>query len=706
MPINRKFRLKITLPVAVTGLISAAAALVIGVNQMNYARSMERMADRQMRRVAAETREELARFHFQATALMDQARKMLELQLLAVSSIESQFLVGGRLNPYFQSVMRQHPRLQNLYLGGADSEFAMLRRNGSDLEFRLRQKDGDHGFSSISYLLDESGLTHKASSFEAYKAFDPRQRPWYTAVEKRMNSSWTEVYRFFASDNLGITISVPLRVEDELVAVLGFDYEIDSLSTFLQELVRKDHGSAFLVDEEGRLVAHSTKSLLAIDNQNGEQEIPRAAHSSDLPTRKVVAASAEEAIESGSVFSTTIEANREDLLVEVSPLPWRDCAEWRLAVVIPKSVFMGDVQKSNRMVVVASLIGILLCIVGGLRVSELICGPINQLRLETERIREFNLDYDERVESVFLEVDRIADSIDRMRSGLRSFAKYVPADLVRQLIAAHADARRGGEERELTVMFTDIAGFTRFSETVDSDELVLFLGDYLTELANVIQETGGTIDKFIGDSILAFWNAPLNRPNHAILACEAAMGCRNRLSELASQWNERGFTAIGTRIGIHTGKVTVGNIGSEKRMEYTVIGDNVNLANRIEALGKYYGSDIIVSEATVKQLDGRFVVRKLDEVVAVGKTQSVAVFEIVGRQGDVAKEAIVFIEKYEEGLAAYYRQDWQESERCFSEAMAMKPDDQATHNLQIRCLEGRASSGTPAWTAAYRATTK
>src|SRR6185437_1039257 len=181
-------------------------------------------------------------------------------------------------------------------------------------------------------------------------------------------------------------------------------------------------------------------------------------------------------------------------------------------------------------------------------------------------------------------------------SGLRSFGAYVPRDLVRAVLASGERAELGGKTKELTIFFSDLAGFTTLSETLAPEALVELLGGYFDEMTRVIQSHGGTIDKFIGDAIMAFWNAPGDEPDHAARACQAALDCQAKLD--AMRRADARLAGLQARIGLATGSVLVGNIGASDRMNYTVMGDTVNLASRLEGLNKAYGTPIMIAETT------------------------------------------------------------------------------------------------------------
>ena len=285
-----------------------------------------------------------------------------------------------------------------------------------------------------------------------------------------------------------------------------------------------------------------------------------------------------------------------------------------------------------------------------------------------------------------------------MKKGLRSFKKYVPADLVRQLIDLEKEAVLGGEKRTITILFSDIADFTTISEQLSAEALVEVLGVYFHEMSSIILQNGGTIDKYIGDAIMAFWGAPVPQTNHASLACMSALKCQDYLDRLAAA----GKPFFRTRIGIHTGEVIVGNIGDEERLNYTIIGNSVNLANRLEGLSKYYGTRIIISDETMAQVAGEFVTRKLDLVAVKGQFHGMGVYELVGNGDDLAPDRLEFIELYHRAIDLYFRRRWQEALPIFQEALRKSGGaDSASVLMAQRCTEYLATPPPEDWNGIY-----
>ncbi len=212
----------------------------------------------------------------------------------------------------------------------------------------------------------------------------------------------------------------------------------------------------------------------------------------------------------------------------------------------------------------------------------------------------------------------------------QSFQFYLAPGVIEEIIKNPASLKLGGQKKDMTVLFSDIRGFTTLSEKTDPEKLVALLNEYFTAMTEVILQTGGVLDKFIGDAIMAFWGAPQEASNHAQLACEAALKMTERLIILKKDWAKRGLPEINIGIGLNSGEMVVGNIGSTTRFNYTVIGDNVNLASRLEGLNKQYQAGIIISQFTYERVKDNFACEYLDKVNVKGKGVPVEIYKLVG----------------------------------------------------------------------------
>lgn len=267
-----------------------------------------------------------------------------------------------------------------------------------------------------------------------------------------------------------------------------------------------------------------------------------------------------------------------------------------------------------------------------------------------------------------------------------AFQQYVAPAVIAQLLEHPHLLSLGGEEKVLTAMFTDIRGFTTLSEAMSPSALVDLLNEYLSEMTSVIFRYWGTLDKYIGDAIMAFWGAPIPQDDHAERACYAALGMLQALRALHARWKAEGKLGFDIGIGIHTGPMLVGNIGSTRRLNYTVIGDNVNLASRLEDLNKQFGTRLIVSEATVQAVRGKLVARELDLIRVKGKTRPVKVYELLGRVEE-SDQFRNLQERFESGLEAYRTARWETAIELFAQTLRVFPDDGPSRVFLKRCRD-------------------
>jgi adenylate cyclase len=235
-----------------------------------------------------------------------------------------------------------------------------------------------------------------------------------------------------------------------------------------------------------------------------------------------------------------------------------------------------------------------------------------------------------RVRSTIREIDDLGRSVSTMHAVVRTFSSFVPKRLVHQLVETGAALRLGGSRREITVLFTDIAGFTNITENADPEQVMVQTSRYLAVLTEVITGHGGTVDKFVGDAVMAIWNAPTEDTDHVAHACAAVLACRDANRELNEAFGREGWPAYKTRFGLHTGEAVVGIIGSSDRMSYTALGATVNLAARLEPLNKEYGTEILVSDAVRQRVEKQYRFGTVDTIRPRGFGVSIGVFELLG----------------------------------------------------------------------------
>lgn len=289
-----------------------------------------------------------------------------------------------------------------------------------------------------------------------------------------------------------------------------------------------------------------------------------------------------------------------------------------------------------------------------------------------------------------------------------AFGKYVSPDVVAEISEDPSALTLGGEKRPISLLFSDLSGFTEISEEMDAQDLIALLNEYLDDMTRVVLDEKGFLDKYIGDAIMAFWNAPLSVPDHPDRAMRTAILMQRRMTALNERWSaEADREPLKVRIGIHTGEVVVGNVGGEDRFDYSAIGDAVNLAARLEPANKTYDTLNMVSETTLAQAEGSYRVRELDTIAVKGKDEPVKVFELLEMDGvevDAAKERA--LRSYEEGLALYKEHRWADARLRFEAALDAYPEDGPSRLYAGRCADNITEPPPPDWDFVVRRTEK
>jgi adenylate cyclase len=280
----------------------------------------------------------------------------------------------------------------------------------------------------------------------------------------------------------------------------------------------------------------------------------------------------------------------------------------------------------------------------------------------------------------------------------RAFKHYLGAEVIDEIIANPARLRLGGEKRELTLFFSDIEKFSSFSEKLDPETLTSLLNEYLTDMTDIILEEGGYLDKYIGDAIVAFWNAPAPQSDHTVRAIRAALRCQRKLAERRAHYQGKTGVVIKARIGLNSGEVTVGNMGSRDRFNYTVLGDAANLASRLEGANKTFGTYNLISETTWLQRQDHFIGRELGRIRVLGREQPVRVYEVLGFAGEPKPG---FVADFESGLRLCLEGRWRDALPCFER----HPEDPPCVAYAALCTL-RLSAVLPEWDGIWSLTEK
>lgn len=507
--------------------------------------------------------------------------------------------------------------------------------------------------------------------------FDPRGRPWFKEAMALDRTVRTDLYRFASTGEPGVTIA---RRLDGGAGVVGIDLTLQDLNEILrgQPIVAGD-------------------GLMALLRENGEVVAASAPGAGLLP--ELSAAAAAGAIDRPFV----LRSGGTDYQARIGTLPDAFGRGDVVAVAVPAQRFTGAIDAITRHSLVVSLAIVALFTPVLLLAAGLIARPLRGLTREVEQIRRLELDAPVDIRSRVLEVEGLASSLGSMKATLRSFTRFVPKDLVRDFMASGTEPAVGGERRQLSVLFSDIEGFTDFAEHADPQELMRILSAYFAAMGNVLAREGATIDKFIGDAVMAFWNAPRLCPDHAAVACRAALSAQEHCAELNRAWLAQGGQSLRTRFGMHTGEVIVGFVGSRDRLNYTALGATVNLASRLEGLNRQLGTQILISDAIARAVSGRFLLRSAGLVQPKGLSVPLAVFELLDELDAAGRplrrpELGECVAQFEQGVVAFRARDWQAAGHAFDTVLARRPDDPLARRYRARVEQCRAAPPDAAWT--------
>jgi adenylate cyclase len=303
-------------------------------------------------------------------------------------------------------------------------------------------------------------------------------------------------------------------------------------------------------------------------------------------------------------------------------------------------------------------------------------------------------------------VDRVVFEQAEQRRIREAMGRYLSPSVSRWVLADPRRLRLGGELREMTVLFSDLRNFTTHAHALTPETLVGLLNDHMTEMTAIVFRHDGVLAHYAGDGLEAFWNAPMTQPDHARRACEAALEMIAALEALRREFATRGWERLDMGIGINTGSMIVGNLGSRDRLAYTAVGDPVNVASRIEGLSKEYGVHVVIGEATRQAAGDAFAYRFLDLVAVKGRAEPLQVYELVGAAGDVPPERRATLARYEQGVALYRNRHWAEAAALFEDLAARLPDDGPVTLYRRRAQELLDNPPPPDWDGVWIAKTK
>ena len=420
------------------------------------------------------------------------------------------------------------------------------------------------------------------------------------------------------------------RNKDEFLGCASVNITFDVLSRYLL-MQRPSRNSVTIIADpnDGRIVASSDKEKV-VTVAGGSLQIATLASIDNTDVREA--------------YRLHIETNR-DAFVFNSPRSGRELSAsfarfpesfgspWESVIVTPTDDFVGQMRETNQKIIltIVALTAIELALIFVL--AQRLTRPLVRVTQELAAIEDLSFGKGHARSSKIKEIAQLQTAATLLRSSLQSFASFAPVEVVRGLVKSGIPLALGVERRCLTIFFSDIQGFSTHAEHLDPDRLLNQMSAYFDVVSHSVADEGGTVDKFIGDGVMAFWGAPLELPDHALRACRGALRSVRRLEAVNATWVARGHAAFRMRIGLNTGEVLVGNVGSAERFSYTAMGDGVNVASRLEEMNKQFGTAICVSDAVVKAVGDAILVRPLRDITVKGREQRFMIYELIGIPG-------------------------------------------------------------------------
>jgi len=536
-----------------------------------------------------------------------------------------------------REIIAQSSNLDGIYAGYPDGAFiqavdlraqawrtALDAPEGATIAVRSMQGEQTGERSNRLIFLDKDGnqlLERRLLS----TGFDPRKRPWYQAAVNGTMPAAIGPYTMVTTGALGMSISQAHRGNGGIV--IGADIDLGTITDFMARERLTAETVAFVMDAAGKPIMHSDRGLMARMSalkEKGELDVSRPVDpllsgiKANLPTGNGVSF----ADINGRTYIVMATSVKSVLLlsghrtVVAAPLD-------ELTAVANRNLYQG--------LAIAGAI-VLLGLLAALFMARLITQSLSQLTASANRLQDLDFTAPREVASHVTEISTLGRAMSRARDAIFTFALYVPKELVRKGIESGQFAGRGARRQEVTAWFTDIYDFTTLSEQRTPEEVVALLSDYFDIFNETVSAHGGEIIQFLGDSVFAMWNAPVADEHHAENACRCALAVERKLAVFNANLKARGLPELRTRFGIHTGTAVVGSVGAKERLQYTAMGDTVNVASRLEGMNKVYGTAILASSAVVEQCGDAIAFRPLGEAQVKGRATALELYEVVGER--------------------------------------------------------------------------
>jgi adenylate cyclase len=614
----------------------------------------------------------------------------------ALGDQQPDFFLSNRSIKYFYSLLLHNEKMVSVYAGLGDGDFRQARRIDPSIEIDGKRppKDAKYAYRWIDFKEDGGSIDHyvflgadgeSLGSSRQPTAYDPRTRGWYRNTVAAGTTYITDPDVFAALGLIGFTVAAPFSSEGEIKGVIAIDFTLDGLSAYLAERKISPGTTSYLLDQQGRVIAASDLSK-TYTSKNGRVELT---HISSLDNDLPAVAFSARPRQAGADRLYSFSHDGKEYFASLSTMPAQFGKEWQLFIITPVADFTGPFHRNNDRLLIFGLAATIVQILVIYFLTHVISAPLERLAHNVGEIEKWGTESPPSVVSSVREIALLSRAVDRLDATVKAFAAFVPVGLVKELLASDQKLQLGGHSRFLTIFFSDIEAFSTLSEEVPTQELLLRVSAHLEVLTKAVNDEHGTIDKFVGDGVMAFWGAPALLEDHAWRACVAALRIQKGMDELNARWMSDGLKPLNVRIGIHSDAVLVGNVGSKERMSYTVMGDGVNVAARLEGINKEFRTRICVSHAVFRETGERLCVRPIDEVTVKGRRGEVVIYEVLGAFGagadlEPTDKQKRLAELTSAAFGALIRDDKAQALALYRKALSEFPDDGVCQSLVRR----------------------
>jgi adenylate cyclase len=483
----------------------------------------------------------------------------------------------------------------------------------------------------------------------------------------------------------------PILHNGEFIGAASVNITMDVLSRFLADHRASAHSTSLIADRtSGRIIASAVREQ-SVQPIDGKLTIATLDNIGD-PNVRAAARIRRETGQDHFLFNSPV--NGDEISASFVNFPDSFGKPWQTIILTPTNDFIGDLKAANRksLLVIIGLTAAELLLIYAL--SRRLSRPIEDISHELESVEALAFEASPFRASSIKEIAHLQSAAALLRNSLRSFSSFVPLDIVRQLIKSKTPLTLGVEQRYLTIFFSDLENFSSHAERLAPDDLLSQLSVYFEQVSGAISQEHGTVDKFIGDGVMAFWGAPVPRDDHVLRGCTSALRAVRRMEHVNQRWEAEGRPKLRTRIGLHCANVLVGNVGSSERFNYTVMGDGVNVAARLEAANKTFGTTICISDSVVEAAGPDLVVRPLRKTTVKGREHEFMIYELLGFNDSNDPEIAVRGEDAKLSVMtrsasdAFERGDFAEAARLYRIILQEFPHDPVARSMLVECSSG------------------